>query len=110
MLRAVGATLAAEARQGDGAYRYGGEEFLLILPEQSLSSAATAAERARAAVEGTTVTDGNGAPTSVTISIGVAGFQPDELTTTEEVLKRADLALYQAKAAGRNRVVVASRR
>ncbi len=51
VLRKIAATLAAQARQGDGVYRYGGEAFLLVLPEQSLSSGAVPAERIRGAVE-----------------------------------------------------------
>ncbi len=108
VLRAVGATLAARARQGDGVYRYGGEEFLLILPEQSLDSAAVAGERLRRAVEDLHINHPARGPAGVvTISVGIAAFDPARQPSADEVLKEADLALYRAKEEGRNRVVVA---
>jgi diguanylate cyclase (GGDEF)-like protein len=94
-LRQVAATIAAATRRGDGVYRYGGEEFVLVLPEQSLEAGLVAAERVRAAVE-----ERGG----VTVSIGVADFRPDAGETEDQVLARADAALYRAKDAGRNRV------
>lgn len=108
VLRSVATKLTAQAREGDGVYRYGGEEFLLVLPEQDTTSAAAAAERVRRSVEELPVHDADGGPTrGVTVSIGVAAFDPGHGTTSKALLARADAALYQAKAAGRNRVVVA---
>jgi two-component system chemotaxis response regulator CheY len=107
VLRTVGATLAGLAREADSVYRYGGEEFLLLLPEQTLSSAAAAGERIRQAVEDLGVAHPT-APTGViTISIGAAVFTPDAGASSEDVLKAADVALYEAKGGGRNRVAVA---
>ncbi|MDX6656247.1 MAG: hypothetical protein QOH62_1040, partial [Solirubrobacteraceae bacterium] len=92
-------------RVGDRAYRYGGEELLLILPEQDLDKAQAVAERHRANVEGVALLHPENPPHRVvTFSAGVAAAQRGE--TPDEVLKRADEALYAAKRAGRNRVVV----
>lgn len=108
-LRAVAATLSQQARKGDTVYRYGGEEFLLLLPEQDLTAGAAAAERFRRSVEELDMPDPAGTPArGVTLSIGMAVFIPTEGTTTEALLAQADAALYKAKASGRNRVVVAS--
>jgi PleD family two-component response regulator len=100
----VARALAATARAGDVVYRYGGEEFLVLLPEQTLESAAAAAGRLRAAVEELGIPHAGGGV--VTVSAGVAGpFDAEE--TAEELIARADTALYAAKAAGRNRVEIA---
>jgi diguanylate cyclase (GGDEF)-like protein len=107
-LRAVAAKLAAEVRASDGVYRYGGEEFVLVLPEQSLQTARAAVERVRAAVEQLAIPHpGRGPGGVVTMSFGIAGFRPGQTTTVEDLLKQADGALYEAKEAGRNRVAVA---
>jgi diguanylate cyclase (GGDEF)-like protein len=83
--------------------RYGGEEFLLVLPEVSLAEAHRIAERARAAVETTPFA---AVSSSVTISLGIAEHLPGE--SVDALLARADEALYRAKKAGRNRVEVAA--
>ena len=106
-LRAVAESLAKQTREGDGCYRYGGEEFLLVLLEQTLPAAGVAAERARRAV-GNLALDYPATPAGmVTISIGVAAFEPGDDVKPEDVLEQADVALYQAKATGRNKVVLA---
>ena len=81
--------------------RYGGEEFVLLLPATSLEQAQALAERLRAALEACPL-DSDIGPIAVTTSIGVAA---DVDATLERLLARADAALYRAKAAGRNRVV-----
>ena len=100
----MSATLADTVRGGDTVYRYGGEEFLVLLPEQTLESAALAAERLRVAVEELAVPHPAGGV--VTISAGVAG-PAEGAEPAEELVGRADAALYVAKAAGRNRVELA---
>lgn len=100
-LRAVANVLAAEARSGDSLYRYGGEEFLMLLPEQTLEGATLAAERLRAAVQGLALAHPNGGV--VTVSAGVASLC-DDVKEPERVFEIADQALYRAKHAGRNRV------
>ncbi|MDX2315723.1 MAG: GGDEF domain-containing protein [Gammaproteobacteria bacterium] len=100
-LRGTATTITNTIRPGDMASRYGGEEFLIILPDCSLDSALTAAERLREAVSGTVFTnpDGELLP-PVTISVGVAEMCDDP--TMEELIKSADAVLYRAKKSGRN--------
>lgn len=105
-LKAVGAALGGQAREGDGVYRYGGEEFLLLLPEQTVQAAMVAAERVRHAVEALAIPHpGSATSRVVTASVGVAGFDPTHHPPVSEVLAQADRALYRAKAAGRNQVM-----
>ena len=102
-LEAVGETLATHVRLGDGVYRYGGEEFLVVLPEQDLESGVAAAERLRRAVEALGIRH-PGSDGVITVSCGVTGFDGDRVVSTDALLKEADAALYHAKSAGRNRV------
>ena len=105
VLRAVGAELKKHCRGGDRAYRYGGEEFLLILPEPSLALALAAAERHRKAIEALRIPHPANPPSGVlTISAGVALRSRGDHAGTAEWLNQADTALYIAKRHGRNRV------
>lgn len=106
VLRAVARTLTNACREGDRAYRYGGEEFLVLLPEQSLEGGLAAAERFRQAIEELSIPhDGNLINRVVTVSAGVASFSHPEFKSVEAWLNAADAALYRAKKLGRNRVV-----
>jgi diguanylate cyclase (GGDEF)-like protein len=102
VLRRVAQTIRDELREGDGLYRYGGEEFVIMLAEQALGESLGAMDRVRAAVERLAIpaTDGR----VVTISAGVAELDGSVDTMPEEWLRRADAALYRAKSSGRNRV------
>ena len=92
-------------RASDGIGRYGGEEFVVLLPETDADAAQVAAERVREAIAATPVAfDEHRFP--VTASIGVATWRDSE-PSIEQALRRADAALYEAKLAGRNRVSVA---
>jgi diguanylate cyclase (GGDEF)-like protein len=95
--------LANTIRKGDVVCRYGGEEFLIILPGISASTTIERAETVRARVERELKIIYNDEWLPITISLGTAAF-PDHGRTPEEVLKAADVALYKAKDAGRNRV------
>lgn len=107
VLEKVAGVITRNLRTGDSAYRYGGEEFLVILPEQSLESASIAAERLRRDIEDLAIThEAKTPPGVVTISLGLAVLQPGEKKPAETLLKEADAALYKAKEVGRNRVVV----
>ncbi len=105
MLQALGQLLRLQTRLGDIACRYGGEEFVIILPKTTAAVALRRAEQLRAAFE---VTDISHAEQILraTLSGGVAAF-PANGVTADAVLRAADAALYAAKAAGRNRVIVA---
>jgi diguanylate cyclase (GGDEF)-like protein len=105
VLRRVARALDDSVRTGDVVYRYGGEEFLLLLPEQTLETAAAAAGRLRAVVEDLGIPRPGGG--RVTVSVGVAGPAEGE-ESPKELIARADMALYAAKAAGRNRVEIAT--
>jgi diguanylate cyclase (GGDEF)-like protein len=106
-LRAVSAELRRVIRSRDTIYRYGGEEFLVVMPDASLEVAAVAAERIRAAVADLQIPAGAGpAARILTISGGVA-FSLSAREHWEVVLAAADTALYEAKAAGRDRICVA---
>jgi diguanylate cyclase (GGDEF)-like protein len=107
VLRHVARLLERNARTGDRIYRYGGEELLLVLPEQDEQAGRVAAEHHRAALEHAALPHPMNTPDVVTFSAGVAAWGPRE--SSEDVLRRADRALYDAKAAGRNRVVLAER-
>jgi two-component system cell cycle response regulator len=104
VLKRVAQAIKSELRQSDGLYRYGGEEFLVILPEQALAEATLAMNRVRAAIEALAIAT----PTErgvVTVSVGVT-----ELAASDDVpetwIRRTDEALYKAKANGRDRVEV----
>jgi two-component system chemotaxis response regulator CheY len=107
-LRRVASALAAQTRDTDGLYRYGGEEFLLVLPEQTLPSVFLILERIRGTVQQLGMDDGAGSGLSgVTLSAGIASFVPGRDVTSEQLLREADEALYAAKSGGRNAVVAA---
>ncbi len=95
--------IAKNLRESDIVVRYGGEEFVTLLPNCNLENGRLAAERIRQAVTKMQLSSLKGTP--LTCSIGVAVYDPAEPTTGEELLKQADKALYKAKNAGRNRVV-----
>lgn len=106
VLAHVGLEMRRRFRPGDHVCRYGGEEFVAILPDADAAGAVQAAERLREALEftGIVMPDGQALP-QVTISAGVAEARPDD--TPSDVLQRADHAMYDAKRTGRNRVCVA---
>ncbi len=105
LLRELGGWLASQLRQGDVACRYGGEEFVLILPGASLEGTRARAERLREAVRMLRVQHRERVLDSITVSLGVASY-PLHGATADAILRAADLALYRAKADGRNRVGV----
>lgn len=117
MLRRTALVLRAALRSCDVVGRWGGEEFLAILPETDEAGAAVVAERFRSAVESDAFYDlprfgdGDGRAAGrrlqVTISAGVATASSPRAKTGEEVVRRADVALYAAKSAGKNRVAAA---
>ena len=105
VLRHVGQRLAASVRSVDVAGRYGGEEFLVVLPETGADAAASLAEKLRRVVGGAEVRLPDGELVSVTLSAGVAGGQGGVLDL-DALVRDADAALYSAKALGRDQVYV----
>jgi diguanylate cyclase (GGDEF)-like protein len=105
-LRQVASVIRRELREADMAYRYGGEELLVVLPA-GVRRVAAAAERIRKAVEHAAIPHPGrpGPETVVTLSVGVAAAEGD----AETFLRAADSALYKAKSEGRNRMAVAGR-
>jgi diguanylate cyclase (GGDEF)-like protein len=102
VLAETGKTIAEATRGSDICCRYGGEEFTVILPATGAQEAGHLAERLRSGVE-----QARPGGRAVTVSIGVASCGP-ETCTAQELVRRADAALYRAKAEGKNRVAVAS--
>ena len=91
-------------RTSDAVFRFGGEEFVIILSETDLVGAELVAERIRSAIENHTLSY-NMQPISITASLGVSELRPND--TLEALVKRADGAMYKAKKCGRNQVVLA---
>jgi diguanylate cyclase (GGDEF)-like protein len=105
VLAAVGAAMRATIRASDFVGRYGGEEFVILLPDTGREAAELAAEKLRSAIATTTV---SGVTRPITASIGLAVL-PDDAGESVALLRQADRALYAAKSNGRNRVEVAGR-
>ena len=105
VLRRLAEVVASQLREVDIATRYGGEEFVVMLPEADAAAAKHGAERIRRAVAGTSFTLPDGGEINMTVSIGVASY-PGSAAGAEELIVHADQALYLAKQAGRNRVVL----
>jgi diguanylate cyclase (GGDEF)-like protein len=103
VIRTVAARIRGRLRHSDVLGRYGGEEFAAVLPDHE-GHAAELAERIRLAVSSEPVPTQAG-PLPVTISVGLTSLAPDD-TTLDELLARADHALYRAKESGRNRVMI----
>lgn len=99
----IASLLKTSVRKKDTVARYGGEEFILILPEAGLEESSMIAERIRRLVEDTLFDVGQ-AQINLTVSLGISNFPSHHARSKEELIKMADLALYDAKRGGRNRV------
>ena len=94
-------------RRHDVIARYGGEEFVLLLAETNEEQARVMAERCREKIEGASFIVESTA-IKVTASLGIAAYPRDEIANIEQLVNLADEALYRAKNAGRNQVVIAA--
>ena len=111
VLREIAQRIESQVRGSDVAARYGGEEFVVLLPNTEVESAKLLAERVRVAISKTPVELPAGEKVTVTISIGISEVHPtpndkDLKTVGDSLVARADVALYAAKSAGRDRVIV----
>jgi diguanylate cyclase (GGDEF)-like protein len=112
VLREVAQRIKAELRLSDALARFGGEEFVVLLINADLDSAAFVAERIRAGIAASMIDLSHSVRVSITASIGVAVLDRSDSVSTPEaaamaLIAEADAALYQAKDSGRNRVVSA---
>jgi len=105
ILREIASLLKSSVRKRDTVARYGGEEFVLILPEVNLEGTSIIAERIRRLIESTPF-DAGGVRSNITISMGISNFPIHQPKSDKELVKMADLALYEAKREGRNRVCI----
>ena len=111
VLRELSHRIESQVRGSDVAARYGGEEFVILLPHTDVESGGLLAERIRRIVSATPVVFGDEKELTITASIGIACARPresdfDMKTLGESLIARADVALYRAKSAGRNRIVI----
>lgn len=106
LLKALGEVLAAHIRGGDIACRWGGDEFVLVLPDASRQTTRQRAERLREAVRELEIPYHGLSLGALTISVGLAMY-PQHGANGDALLKSADDALYRAKSLGKNRVAVA---
>lgn len=103
VLKSVASLIAGRIRREELFARYGGEEFVIVLPESQGDGVRAFAETIRKMVEGH-VTSFEGHNIRVTVSIGIGQFDPSKHHSPQDLLKEADINLYQAKRLGRNRV------
>jgi diguanylate cyclase (GGDEF)-like protein len=108
LLHELGAFLQANVRSEDVPCRYGGEEFIIILPEASLEDTCKRADQIHEGIHHLKVQFPEMPPGSITVSQGVAGF-PEHGASAGQLLRTVDAALYRAKRSGRDRVIVAEK-
>jgi len=104
VLRQVADSIKSIIRKSDEVFRYGGEEFVIILPDQDKNYSITVAEKVRESVAALRIENKGTESGIVTISCGVAALIWTRMKISEVLLDHADQALYQAKNSGRNRV------
>lgn len=103
-LKEIAVILRGDRRRSDVVARYGGEEFGLILPETRIEAAHLVAEKVRETIEAHPFKRKGASHTSLTVSIGCAGFDEDQVADAKQLVEKTDRALYTAKGRGRNQV------
>jgi len=104
ILKSLGAIVSGNVREIDGTFRYGGEEFALILPFTDSKGALTSAERIRKVLAGHPFTTASAkGHRNITVSMGISDF-PRDASTLEDLVRKADAALYRAKREGKDRI------
>ena len=106
VLKIVAKIIKEKTRDSDFVARYGGEEFAIILTETSLKDGVVVAEKIRQAIESKTIKISNNTSVKVTVSCGIATVDPQTVKSAEELIDKADKALYKAKKDGRNKIAV----
>lgn len=104
VLEKIATLIRRNIRNTDVAGRYGGEEFIILLPLADLSSALVVVERIRSVIESAEMKDSGGNVFAITVSLGLSGWEPGE--DAHSLISRTDEALYKAKENGRNRVEI----
>jgi len=105
VLREIATIIQTVCRETDMFFRYGGEEFLVILRNTNNEGARIIAERLRQQIAATAINVKEGGAIRPTVSIGISSLHRNHKEKAQDILKRADIALYKAKAAGRNCVI-----
>lgn len=108
VLQIFSSKLVSSCRNSDAVGRWGGEEFIIVINSTKLSDIKKIAERFREDIENHpfSVLDYDAAPINITCTIGLSIYNPEENINASELIRRADKALYEGKAAGRNRVIL----
>lgn len=104
VLHCVAQTLLGQVREGDHVGRYGGEEFMIVLPGTDVADAGRVTERCRAALETAEIANEGGERVHISASFGLTFHRDLAQTQAQQLIRQADEALYQAKESGRNRV------
>jgi diguanylate cyclase (GGDEF)-like protein len=107
LLQAIADSARTAIREGDTLMRYGGEEFLVVLPGAGTDDVLALGERVRHAVEATEITVGS-CKLSATVSVGAVAFPDTDVSDIDDLVNKADGAMYAAKSAGRNRLTLVS--
>jgi diguanylate cyclase (GGDEF)-like protein len=106
VLQEVARLLKSKRRSHDVVARYGGEEFILFLCQTPPEEALKIAERLRSDIESFPFSQEKGIPIKATVSIGIAAYPHPDIHDCQDMIKNADNALYAAKQAGRNKVII----
>ena len=106
VLKSVVSVIKENIRVEDEVGRYGGEEFIFLLPETSVTTSQAVLERIRDAIEKREFTTESGSTIKTTVSIGISEVNKEDESSLDPAIHRADVSLYRAKDAGRNQIKI----